>query len=220
MSGNGSFGGAVGGQTALTSLGVTGTSALNGGTVVTTNGQTYSGTVTLGTTTTTLDTTNAPVTLAQVNGTGDTLDISTGSGGIIFNGLTLAALNLTTTGSETINGGTYSIGTGTYTFGTVLLNGNLVFEQATSFGTAKLGSNTTMIDSAGTVGFTGTLDGTTNGGQSLQVSGAASFGGAVGSGTKLASLGVTGTSALNGGRSRPRADRTTPARRRSAPIRR
>ncbi len=198
VSGNASFGGVVGGTHSLASLAVSGATAIDTTAITTSGTQTYTGAVTLGDNAT-LTTTNKLVTLGNVSGSGNTLSISAGSGGVTFNGVTLAALNLTTTGTETLDAGTYAIGSGSYAFGTVTTSGTIVLDQATTFsGAMTLGSNTTLIDSSG-ITFNSTVNDLTAGSESLTVSGDASFGGAVGGTRALASLGVTGTTAINGG---------------------
>ena len=198
VSGNASFGGVVGGAAALSSLDVTGTTALNGGAVTTTGTQTYAGAVTLGTNTT-LTTTNSLVSLGNVSGSGDTLTISTGSGGVTFGGLTLAALSLTTTGTETLDTGSYNIAAGD-TFGPVTTNGTLTFLGPALFtGQVLLGSNTTINGSANAVTFDGRVDG----GFALAVNttGLTAFELPVGGATALASLSVSGPLALGQGTS-------------------
>jgi hypothetical protein len=201
VSGDASFRGAVGSNAALTSLVVTGTTTMSGGSVATTGTQTY-GAVNLGGDTA-LTTVDALITLGQVTGIGDTLTISTGSGGITFGGLTLGAIDLTgTTGTETLASGTYDISAGNV-FGNVSMGGTVTFKEMASFsGAVTLTADTVLDDGSNSATFSGAVDGA----HALTVSGDASFGGVVGGQTTLTSLGVTGATALNGGTtSRPTA---------------
>ena len=212
VSGNASFGGTVGVANALTSLTVTGSTTLGSGapSLKTTGAQNYAGGLTLGATTTTLTTTsNGLVTIgANVSGASDTLTISSGSGGATFNGLTLAALTLTTTGTETLNAGTYAIGlsTGTFNFGAVTLNGAIVLGQATTFtGAATLGSNTTLTATNKAITFASTLNSAGATPEALTIntnSGLISFGGSVGATHALGPLSLAnsgGTTNISGG---------------------
>ena len=185
--GNGVFDGIVGG-TALEFLTVSGTSAINGGSVDTSGGtdyQTYSGAATLGADTTL---TGATVTF------GDTLDGTTAGAqslSIVGNGVFDGAVGgtalefLTVSGTSAINGG--SVDTSDADGGTGI---------QTYSGAATLGADTTLTGA--TVTFGDTLDGTTAGAQSLAIVGNGVFDGAVG-GTALEFLTVSGTSAINGG---------------------
>ncbi len=213
VSGNATFGGAVGSLYKLGTLAVTGTTAISGGSIATVGTQSY-GPLNL-TSNTALTTSNALITLGQVSGAGDTLTISTGTGGVTFGGLTLAAIDLSgTTGTETLNTGTYDITAGG-NFGTVSLGGTLTFLEATNFsGATTLTADTVINDGTNGVSFVSTLDGA----HALTVSGNASFGGAVGSATMLTSIGVTGTTALNGGSVKTTGAQTYSGATRSAPT--
>ena len=106
VSGNATFGGAVGSHTALTSFGVTGTTALNGGTVDTTAGQTYSGAVTLGGNNSLSDTGASGVDFVS---TLDGAHALTVSGNAMFGGVVggqTALTSLGVTGTTALNGGT------------------------------------------------------------------------------------------------------------------
>jgi hypothetical protein len=185
VTGAASFAMPVGG-TALKQLSVSGAAALNGGTVATTGGQSYGGAVTLG---------------------ADTTLTSTGGGDIAFSN----TLNSDATAARTLTVNT----AGTTTFGVVgnihplaalltdspgavrFLGSTVITTGAQTYNdAASLGVSTTL--QATLVTFGGTLDGAGSGGQSLTVSGAASFTHAVGT-TALAALSVSGAAALNGG---------------------
>ena len=65
-----------------------------------------------------------------------------------------AGLTLTTSGTETLNAGTYDVDDGAaYTFaalnGGLTLNGSLVLAQNTTFGAMTLGSSVTLDGSSG-----------------------------------------------------------------------
>ena len=79
--------------------------------------------------------------LGAVTGGGtDTLTVTSGSGAIVLNGVKgTAGLTLTTSGTETLNAGTYDVDDGAaYTFaapnGGLTLNGSLVLSQNTTLG--------------------------------------------------------------------------------------
>ena len=198
ITGNAQFDGAVG-ATELKSLSVSGTTAINGGSVATKKDQTYTGAVTLGANTT-LDSsaTNGDILLGAVTGGTKNLSVITGNGNQTFNGLdNIGTLTLTGAGTRTVNAGTYKWATLTGgTLGKVTTNGAIVLGQATDFGTTTLGSDTTISGSP--ANFTSTVDATTSGGQALTVPNV-TFADAVGGSKALKSLNVTGTSALNGG---------------------
>ena len=130
---NATFGGAVGGSTVLKSLAVTGTTALNGGSVKTTGTQTYTGAVTLG----------APIVLTTTNsavGFGSTIDGPA-------QGLTVAA------GSGAISvagkaGGAGALGTVSLTGGLVTTAGTLTSNGAVTI-TADSTATLAAISAAG-----------------------------------------------------------------------
>jgi hypothetical protein len=194
-------------------LTTTGTETLDGGTytigsgpysfgAVTLNGAivlgqaTSFGAVTLGSGNVSLDSSavNGLLTLGNVSGGGDTLNISTGSGGVTFNGVTLAALDVTTTGTETLDAGTYTVGSGPYSFGAVTLSGADVFGQSTSFGAVRLGADTTIstVGGSNAITFGSTVDGAHA--LTVDTAGTTTFDGNVGSGTVLTGLDVTAAS--------------------------
>ncbi len=139
------------------------------------------------------------LTFGPVTGGGRNLTVASGSASQTFNGLAnIGALTLTTSAVKTLNSGTYSWTSLTGgTLGNVLLNGALALGQSTTFAAATLGSNTVL--SGGPVTFTAALNGAEAGAQTLDVQGNATFGGLVGNGAALASLSVSGSSAVNGG---------------------
>ncbi len=171
------FAGAVGSSKSLASLTVTGPAGINGGTVTTTTGQTYTGAVTLGANTTLTDPVSIDFT-STVTGTGVTLVLDDSGGTSALGG----AVN------------TYSLG---ITAGTIDLNGGTVTTTTgqTYTGAVTLGSNTTITDPA-SIDFTSTVTGT---GFTLALDdsgGTSALGGAV----NTKSLGITaGTIDLNSG---------------------
>ncbi len=181
------FGGTVGSANALTSLTVTGASVINGGSVTTKGLQDYQGAVTIGAATT-LDSSagNGAITFEKTLDGGFDLTATAGTGLTTFTGAvggTARLASLTVTGTSAINGGS------------VTTTGLQDYKDA-----ATIGAATTLDSSAGngTITFEKTLDGgfdlTATAGTGLTT-----FTGAVGSIAKLASLTVTGTSAINGG---------------------
>ncbi len=156
----------------------TGAETLNPGTYTITSGATFnstkgvslSGALTFGQPTTlgsatstvsllgnaTLTTTNTALTFGPISGIGDTLSLTTGTGAISLAGATLQALSVTSTGTETVNAGTYAIGTGPYAFASnATLSGTLTLGQDTSFvGSVTLGGSTTLNSSAGNYAIT------------------------------------------------------------------
>jgi len=171
--GDASFGGAVGGLAPLTSLSVSGASALDGGAISTTGAQTYTGAVTLGTdvvlTGSTMTFSGAVDGAHAISITGDpTFDAAVGAS------TPLASLSIV--GPSTLDGGTITTsGTQTYT------------------GAVVLGADTTLT------GSTMTFNGTVDGAYALSIMGGALFGPAVGSVTPLTSLSVSGSSGFYGG---------------------
>ncbi|NEX92897.1 YDG domain-containing protein [Caulobacter sp. 17J65-9] len=184
-----SFNGAIGGATALTSLftDALGTTALNGGSIVTTGAQTYNDAVTLG----------ANTTVA-----------STGSGAITLGGTVDGARSLTvnTAGTTTFNGaiGATTVLTSltTNTGGTTLLNGGYVRTSgAQSYADSTILGADTLLSSTGAaaIGFSDALNGAYN--LTVTTNGPTSFtGSAVGAVTPLASLTTNqiGTTILGG----------------------
>ncbi|CAM8646799.1 Repeats of unknown function DUF5649 [Oxalobacteraceae bacterium] len=183
------FGGAIGGTTALTSVTTNtgGTVNLNGGAVTTTGAQTYGEAVILGTNT--------------------TLD-STGGGAINFadtiNGAVELSVNTTgtTTFGGAIGGATALTSVTTDTGGTLNLNGGAVTTTgAQSYGEAvTLGVNTTLDSTGGgAISFADTIDGAVQ--LSLNTTGTTTFGGAIGATTALSSVTTNtgGSLSLNGG---------------------
>jgi len=173
ITGDASFGGAVGGLAPLTSLSVSGASALDGGAISTTGAQTYTGAVTLGTdvvlTGSTMTFSGAVDGAHAISITGDpTFDAAVGAS------TPLASLSIV--GPSTLDGGTITTsGTQTYT------------------GAVVLGADTTLT------GSTMTFNGTVDGAYALSIMGGALFGPAVGSVTPLTSLSVSGSSGFYGG---------------------
>jgi hypothetical protein len=188
-SGSTTFGGALGAASALASVTTNGdgTVAINGGTVATTNNQTYNDAVTLGANAS-LTSTGGVITFNNtVNGLtdgGQTLTVN-GANGVVFGNTTtdivggtnrLAAL--TVTGATTLNGSAIT------TTGSQAYNSNVT-----------LGTDVALISSSGGVTFDGTLNGANN----LAVSAATGtiFNNTVGDITDLASLTVAGPTTVN-----------------------
>ncbi|MGH7074698.1 MAG: beta strand repeat-containing protein, partial [Stellaceae bacterium] len=173
VTGNLAFDGAVGSGTNLASLGVSGTSDLDGGSVTTSGAQTYTGAAALG-----VDDTLAG-SMVTFGSTVDGAHALTVTGNLAFDGAVGSGTNLASlgvSGTSDLNGGSVTTsGAQTYT------------------GAAALSADDTLAGSMVTFGST------VDGAHALTVTGNLAFDGAVGSGTKLAVLGVSGTSDLNGG---------------------
>ncbi|HEV3343589.1 MAG TPA: DUF4214 domain-containing protein, partial [Pirellulales bacterium] len=185
------FGGVVGGTTALTSIttDAPGTTAINGGAITTTAGQTYNDKVTLGAASTTLT--------------------STAGGGITF-GSTLdgaSALTVNTSGATTfagvVGGVTPLTSITTDAAGTTAINGGAITTTAAQIYNDKvtLGAAATTLTSTG--GGSMTFAQTVDGASALTVNtvGTTTFGGVVGGTTALISLttDAPGSTAIDGG---------------------
>jgi filamentous hemagglutinin family protein len=188
-SGTTTFGGAVGAASALASVTTNGdgTVAINGGTITTTNNQTYNDAVTLGANAS-LTSTGGVITFNNtVNGLtdgGQTLTVN-GANGVVFGndttdivGGTNRLAALTVTGATTLNGSAIT------TTGSQAYNSNVT-----------LGTDVALTSSGGGVTFDGTLNGANN----LTVSTATGtiFNNTVGDITDLASLTVVGSTTVN-----------------------
>jgi hypothetical protein len=185
------FGGAVGGKTALVSLitNAGGTTAINGGSVRTSGvaGQVYGDAVTLGATTT-LNAGASAITIAS------TLD---GAFSLVAN-----TTGLTTFGGV-VGGRTALVSLTTNAGGTTAINGGSVRTSNSSgqvYGDAvTLGANTVLEAAAGLITFSSTLDGAFT--LAANTTRTTTFGGAVGGKKALESLATNagGTTAINGG---------------------
>jgi len=172
------FGGAVGGTTALASITTSGSSAtaIDGGGVTTSGTQTYGNDVALGAHTTL---TGSTVTLGgDVDGAGHDLAIV---GNAVSGGDVGGVADLSITGSTTIGGDVTTSGDQTYT------------------GAATLAADATLSSTGGGgIGFGGALDGAHA--LDIDTTGTTRFGGAVGAATALDSLSTgTGTIEIDGG---------------------
>ncbi len=183
------FGAAVGGGTALTSLTVgSGDATTLDANVKTAGAQSYGSAVTLGGNATLTSTGGCGISFTSTIDGGNTLSIANASGPVTF--------------GAAIGGGTaltsLTVGSGDAT----TLDANVKTSGAQSYGSAvTLGGNATLTSTGGCgIGFTSTIDG----GKTLSIansSGAITFGGAIGGGTPLTSLtvGTGDATGLNGG---------------------
>jgi len=178
VTGNAMFDGTVGATTKLTSLSVSGTSALDGGGITTTGTQTYSGATTLGADTTLKS--SSAVTFGSTLDGAHSLTVNA-AGTTSFNGAVGFGAALTSLTTDAA--------------GTTQLNGGAV----RTTGAQSYGDPVTLRTATTLTGSLVSFGGTVNGAYGLTVTGNAAFGGAVGATTALASLSVSGTSALNGG---------------------
>ena len=174
--------GAVGGINALTQFVVGGPVNINGGSVTTTGDQLY-GNAVLGGTTTLTSTAGGDVTMAgTVNGLGvNALTVNT-AGQTAFQGNVSNVTSLTTD-----NAGTNQIDADLTLSNSILLGGNTLLGAGTH----------SMTTTTGGITFDGMLDGP--GGLDLNPGTVATFNGAVGSSTPLASLMLNGPAVVNGG---------------------
>ncbi|MBL8490797.1 MAG: hypothetical protein JNM82_08465, partial [Rhodocyclaceae bacterium] len=171
--GDASFAGPVGASSALSSLTVSGTSALNGNSIRTTGNQDYSGAVVLGADT---HLTAANIRFASTVDGGYVLQL-TGNGRFdaAVGGVTPLA-SMSVSGTSQIGGGSIAtIGTQTFTGGVTLAADTLLTASAAGFGAAVDGAH------------------------DLGIFGDAGFAGPVGALTPLSSLAVTGASTFSGG---------------------
>ena len=190
-SGTTSFGGSIGATTALASLttDAPGTVSLGPGVgTVRAAGIAFNDAVSLGGDTTLTTTSNHTITLGQVSGGGDTLSLSTGTGAVTANGMTLAGLVISGTGKDILNTGTYTFGSGAFTFANATtLSGSLTFSQGTTFGGAvTLGGDTTVDAASNPVTFASTVNGAH--GLTVNSSDATSFASSIGNTAQLTAL--------------------------------
>ena len=187
VSGKGEFDGTVGGTTALAGLSVSGTTALDGGTVTTAGTQSYNGGVALGADTTLASTGGGAITLGSTvdgsfNLTVNTAGVTTFGGAV---GGTTALTSLTTdaAGSTDISGGA------------ITTVGAQAYNDAVA-----LGADTTLRSTgAGNITLGSTVDGSFN--LTVNTAGITTFGGAVGGTTALSSLttDAAGSTDINAG---------------------
>ncbi len=170
ISGDAVIGGAVGTQTALTTLSIDGTTALNGGSIATSGAQTYGGAVTLA---------------GDVLLSGGSVDLQgavTGPAGLTVN-----------SAGVTRFGGAVTVGSlTTDAAGSLSLAGSGI----TTAGAQRFGERLTLAADTTLTGSTITLTQGADGAHALTIRGNAVIQGAVGAGTALSSLAITGTSAL------------------------
>ncbi|MHB1947104.1 MAG: filamentous hemagglutinin N-terminal domain-containing protein, partial [Gammaproteobacteria bacterium] len=179
-SGNVIFGGVVGAGAALSSIGITGTTAINTTGITTSGAQTYTGAATLGANTT-LTSSAGGITFSNTLNGPDSLTIASGSGTIIFGGLVggssaLSSLAINGTSNPTdINGGGVTT-SGNQSYGSTItlgagavLNTGASGSNSISLAAVSLGSNNLTLTTAGSASQSGIISGT---GGSLTVNGA------------------------------------------------
>ena len=171
------FGGEVGVGTALSGLIVVGPATINTDAITTSGAQTYEGAVTLGTSTTLTETGTSLINFqSTVDGGGKNLTIA---GNAEFDG---------TVGGNGQLGGVSVSGTTTIDTGLITTSG-----AQTYTGAVTLGTGTELVGS--TITFGSTVDGA----HSLIALGNTEFDGAVGGGTALTAILVSGIGTLDGG---------------------
>jgi len=183
------FGGVIGGNTALTSVATdaAGSTALNAGTVTTTGAQTYDDAVTLGAATTLNSTGAGQLRFGSTVNGAQTLVLNTG-GTTRFNGVVGGTTALT---SVTTDAGGTTILNGS----SVTTTGNQTYNDAVT-----LNNNQTLTSTgSGDIKFTTTVDGAKT--LAVNTAGVTTFGGAVGTGTALTSVTTdsAGSTQINGG---------------------
>jgi filamentous hemagglutinin family protein len=174
------FGGAVGSGSPLASLVVAGATAHNGGSVVTTGLQSY-GSTTLGADTDLASQAGGSITLGPVAGGGRSLAVHS-AGAKNFAGSVTGVSSLLADG-----GGATTLG------GNIAATGGISLMDAVLLGAG----GHSVASSGGAVNFGGTVDGP--GGLTVGSATGSTFAGAVGAGTPLAALVVSGASAFGGG---------------------
>ena len=195
ITGNTVFTGAIGDQLALGSVAVSGTSAINGGQIITTGAQSFSSPVTLGADTL-LSAAGANITFGSTiqNGAARVLTVSSGAGTVTFGGA--------------VGGGATALGSLAVTGATIAINGGAVTTSGGSgqvyTGAVTLGADTTLTTSNDLVTFSSTIQNAAARALTIVAgTGTVTFGGAAGGGaTALGSLAVTGVAGLtqlNGG---------------------
>ncbi|WP_262965172.1 filamentous hemagglutinin N-terminal domain-containing protein, partial [Methylobacter psychrophilus] len=201
--------------TGLTTLAVSGTTAINTNTITSADAQTYTGAVTLGTSTT-LTATDDPIlfssTVNSLASAANALTVNAGSGAVTFTGAvggavngTLGALAVNSTGATKFQSAVTAASVVTNVGGTVEINGGAITTSGIqSYGeNATLGADTTLTGAG--ITFTGSLKSAgTNRSLAVNDSATTTFGGALGSATageELASLttDAAGNTAINGG---------------------
>ncbi|TWB71841.1 hypothetical protein FBZ87_10685 [Nitrospirillum amazonense] len=199
VTGDAVLNGTVGATHALGSLSISGATALNGGGVKTTGGQTYSAAATLGADTA-LTTTNGAVTFAGTLDGAKALTITAGSGTVTFTGAVggntrLGDLTVNNSGTLAINAAVKAASLTTDLGGGVTLAGGSVDTTgAQAYGEAvTLAADTTLKATSVT------LNGAVDGAHSLTVTGDAAFNETVGATTALTSVSVSGDTIVNGG---------------------
>ncbi|MCD0497359.1 filamentous hemagglutinin N-terminal domain-containing protein [Achromobacter sp. MY14] len=199
IDGAASLAGAIGANTKLASLTVTGPATLTTSSIATTGNQHYQDAVTLGSDQS-LSTTTGSVTFddALIGARNLVID-STAGGDISFNavgsaGQRLGNLTANTAGATTFNGAVYAASAQTDAPGTVAINGGLVDTTGTQTfrELVTLGADTVLKGS--TVNLLGGGDGE----HGLTIDGETVLKGAFGAQDALASLTINGTSSLDG----------------------
>jgi hypothetical protein len=171
------FGGAVGGGTALSSLTINGggTTALNGGAVTTTGAQTYNDAATLGANTTLTSVGGGNVIFfSTLNGahslTANTAG-TTAFGDTVGNGTALSSLTTDAAGSSAVNGGAVTT-SGSQTFRDLVTIGNVNATLASSSGSVTAASTVSLGTQDLTIVGAGALQGAVDGSGELTKAGA------------------------------------------------
>jgi filamentous hemagglutinin family protein len=198
ISGNAVLGAALGGQAALQSLAISGSTVLNGGVVTTSGAQTYTGAVALGADATL---TGQGIAFGSSLDGGVDLVVSAGAGAASFGGAVgagtrLGNLLVNSSGATGFAGSVRAASLATDAVGTVLVDGGSIHTSGTqTYGERLvLGADTTLTGSS--VTLAGGADAAGAGQQALTISGPAVLAGAFGAQQALHSFHITGTSTL------------------------
>ncbi|HTL68934.1 MAG TPA: hypothetical protein VL200_14820 [Lacunisphaera sp.] len=186
------FGGAVGGVTALTSLTTNtgGTTAINGGAVTTSGAQTYNDNVSIGTNNATLTTTNSAVAFAGTTTLNKNLTVTTASGDVTFTGAVDGGNSLavnssgTTTFNAAVGSATPLASLTTDAPGLTTINANVTTSGAQTYNDpVRIDTSLTLATTNSAATFNNTLDSQSAEANNLTINtgtGAAVFNGAIG----------------------------------------
>ncbi|SAI65362.1 Heme:hemopexin utilization protein A [Bordetella ansorpii] len=210
IEGNASIGGALGSNATLAALTITGNATLDAATIQTAGAQSYQGNVTLNHALQ-ISTDNANVgfggTVTSAANGGHGLTVGVGTGNVTFaqalgNDTTgrLGALDVNSSGATTLGGAVYAASVNTDAGGTLAIDGGRVDTTGTQYygELAVLGANTRLKGSS--ITLSQGADAATEGAQGLTIDGNATLDGALGATRALASLAVTGATAIDTGR--------------------
>ncbi len=193
--------GPVGNDHELTSLSISGSALLQGGSITTTGNQAYLGAVTLGSDAS-LTTSGGNVTFASTLDGGHDLSIASGTGNVSFNGVVgglqrLGNMQIDSDGTSHFGTSLKAASLQTDAGGVLEIAGGLIDTTGTQRYGERLTLSTDTVLKAGEVILLAGVEAGTTGGQSLSIEGDATLG-AVGASKALSTLSVTGKATLKG----------------------